>query len=48
MLTYHQPNTFNILREGVKPENRQAFANNVANFVQSEGLDGIDFDWEVS
>jgi chitinase len=29
------------------PANRQNFANNLASFVQNEGLDGIDIDWEV-
>lgn len=30
------------------PANRQTFANNIAKFVQDEGLDGVDIDWEVS
>jgi hypothetical protein len=43
-----QPSSYNILRSGVMPANRQSFARNIANFVQSEGLDGVDIDWEVS
>ncbi|KAH6844618.1 glycoside hydrolase superfamily [Chaetomium sp. MPI-CAGE-AT-0009] len=38
--------TYPIFREGVTPEQRYAFAQNVVNFVVSEGLDGVDFDWE--
>ncbi|KAL4944052.1 hypothetical protein BDV06DRAFT_220629 [Aspergillus oleicola] len=38
--------TYMIFREGVKPENRVAFANNVVDFVNNHGLDGVDFDWE--
>ncbi|KAH7317126.1 hypothetical protein B0I35DRAFT_461621 [Stachybotrys elegans] len=35
-----------IFREGVTPEQRQLFADNVVSFIESEGLDGVDFDWE--
>lgn len=42
-----QPSTYDILREAVKPENRQAFADHVVSFVQNSQLDGVDFDWEV-
>ncbi|KAK4236578.1 hypothetical protein C8A03DRAFT_16799, partial [Achaetomium macrosporum] len=38
--------TYPIFREGVTPEQRYAFAQNVVNFIVSEGLDGVDFDWE--
>lgn len=38
--------TFPIFREGVTPEQRQTFANNVVSFVNDNGLDGVDFDWE--
>ncbi|KAF2167032.1 glycoside hydrolase family 18 protein [Zasmidium cellare ATCC 36951] len=31
---------------GSMPDNRQTFANNLAAFVQNEGIDGIDIDWE--
>lgn len=41
-----EQSSYYIFREGVKPENRQRFADNMVNFVVSEGLDGIDFDWE--
>ncbi|CAK1362346.1 unnamed protein product [Cercospora beticola] len=38
--------SYYIFRQGVLPANRQTFANNMADFVQREGLDGVDFDWE--
>ncbi|KAK3303739.1 glycoside hydrolase superfamily [Chaetomium strumarium] len=38
--------TYPIFREGVTPEQRYAFAQNVVNFIVNEGLDGVDFDWE--
>jgi len=41
------PTTYDIMRRAVKPENLATFATNVAAFVQREGLDGIDVDWEV-
>ena len=40
------PHTYSILRSAVKEENRATFAKNVASFVSSSGLDGVDFDWE--
>ncbi|KAF5245052.1 hypothetical protein FANTH_7522 [Fusarium anthophilum] len=38
--------TYTILREAVKPANREAFANAVVHFVKDHDLDGVDFDWE--
>ncbi|KAJ5364022.1 Peptidoglycan-binding Lysin subgroup [Penicillium cataractarum] len=38
--------TYDILREAMSPANRATFAQNLANFLTSEGIDGIDFDWE--
>lgn len=35
-----------IFRNGVTAANRQTMANNIANFVKSNGLDGINIDWE--
>jgi chitinase len=40
------PSTFPIFRSGVTDANRLSFARNVANFVQSYNLQGVDFDWE--
>lgn len=39
--------TYPIFRQGVTSANRQAFANNVVDFMVKNGLDGLDFDWEV-
>jgi len=41
-----EPETINIFRAGVLEQNREKFATNVANFIKSNGLDGVDFDWE--
>ncbi|KAH8893931.1 glycoside hydrolase, partial [Thozetella sp. PMI_491] len=41
-----EPETYDILRQGMSPSNRNTFAKNVAKFVADEGLDGVDFDWE--
>jgi GH18 family chitinase len=38
--------TYWIFREGVTSANRGTLAQNVANFLTSNGLDGVDFDWE--
>ncbi|KAK5652624.1 hypothetical protein OQA88_10217 [Cercophora sp. LCS_1] len=38
--------TSHIIRHGVRPENRLAFATNVVEFVKKHNLDGVDFDWE--
>lgn len=37
--------TFEVMRKAIL-ENRDTFAANVLKFVQDEGLDGVDFDWE--
>lgn len=41
-----EPETYDILRQAMSPENRDTFGWNVAEFVGNEGLDGVDFDWE--
>jgi hypothetical protein len=38
--------TYDILREAMAPANRAAFAANLAKFLEDEGVDGVDFDWE--
>ena len=39
--------TYQILRQAVSTEaNRETLAKNVVDFVVSNGLDGVDFDWE--
>ncbi|EMD69740.1 glycoside hydrolase family 18 protein [Bipolaris sorokiniana ND90Pr] len=38
--------SYYIFREGVKPENLEVLANNLAKFINDHGLDGIDLDWE--
>ncbi|QGA18027.1 hypothetical protein EYB26_005705 [Talaromyces marneffei] len=40
------PSTFPIFRQGVTSANRVVFATNVADFVQSNNLQGVNFDWE--
>lgn len=40
------PSTYNIFRQGVTAANRLTMARTMANFVISNGLDGIDIDWE--
>ena len=40
------PSTSHIIRNGVKLENRVRFAENVAAFLETYKLDGVDFDWE--
>jgi GH18 family chitinase len=37
-----------IFREGVISANRDTLAQNVADFVSMNGIDGVDFDWEYS
>lgn len=41
-----KPETFNILREAVKPENRGTFSKNIIAFLDEHGLDGVNLDWE--
>ncbi|KAL7960290.1 hypothetical protein V8C34DRAFT_321503 [Trichoderma compactum] len=38
--------TYTTLRQAIKPENREFFANQVADFLKRNKLDGVDFDWE--
>ncbi|KAH7010890.1 glycoside hydrolase superfamily, partial [Microdochium trichocladiopsis] len=42
----NEPGTSHIIRQGVKPANRQTLANNIIKFVLDNDLDGVDFDWE--
>ncbi|KAI9149971.1 Killer toxin subunits alpha/beta [Paramyrothecium foliicola] len=41
-----EPATYHLFRNAVKPENRDKFAEACVDFVVSNGLDGVDFDWE--
>ncbi|KAH8899349.1 glycoside hydrolase [Thozetella sp. PMI_491] len=41
-----EPGTYDILRQAMSPANRVTFAVNILNFLNQEGLDGVDFDWE--
>ncbi|KAK4663433.1 hypothetical protein QC763_608300 [Podospora pseudopauciseta] len=38
--------TYRILRDAVKPANREVFRKNVVDFVNKYNLDGVDLDWE--
>jgi hypothetical protein len=40
-----EPATFNIIRSAII-DHRDTFVDNLAQFVQDEGIDGIDIDWE--
>jgi chitinase len=40
------PLTYMIFRQATAPANRENTANNVVNFLKSNGIDGLDFDWE--
>ncbi|KAJ2559757.1 hypothetical protein EV175_000189 [Coemansia sp. RSA 1933] len=40
------PSTYENLRNMVQPANRATAAKNLVNFMTSNGLDGIDIDWE--
>ncbi|KAH8896256.1 hypothetical protein GQ53DRAFT_713976 [Thozetella sp. PMI_491] len=41
-----EPATYDIIREAMSPANRATFANNIVKFLNDEGVDGVDFDWE--
>lgn len=41
-----EPDTLHRFRDATKAENRLKFAENCIAFLKSEGLDGLDFDWE--
>lgn len=41
-----EPETYQFFRDAVKAENRNTFADACVNFVNTHGLDGVDFDWE--
>lgn len=40
------PDTYTIFRDGVRGGNRHKLSQNIANFVNAHGLDGVDIDWE--
>lgn len=40
------PSTYMIFREGVTAANRLTMATNIANFINDNGLDGVNIDWE--
>ena len=40
------PATYMIFREGVSVANRNLLAQNIVQFITTNGLDGVDFDWE--
>lgn len=40
-----QASTFNIIRDAILT-NGDTFANNIVQFLNDEGLDGVDIDWE--
>ncbi|PVH83223.1 carbohydrate-binding module family 24 protein [Cadophora sp. DSE1049] len=40
-----EPATYNIIRSAIL-NNRDTFANNIAQFVKDENIDGVDIDWE--
>ncbi|SPQ21569.1 e2cb8c7a-6b71-4cba-a482-675fd0a9b2df [Thermothielavioides terrestris] len=40
------PSTYTIFRQGVTSANRLTLAKNIANFIISNNLDGVDIDWE--
>jgi len=40
------PDSAPIFRQGVTADQRATFVNNVVKFLNDNGLDGVDFDWE--
>lgn len=40
------PSTYTIFRDGVTAANRYTMASNIASFVSSHNLDGVNIDWE--
>lgn len=38
--------SYSIFRNAVTEQNRHTFAQNIASFVSSSGIGGVDFDWE--
>lgn len=38
--------TYDKLRQAMSPDNRMTFTQNIINFLNNEGIDGVDFDWE--
>ncbi|KAJ5377911.1 glycoside hydrolase [Penicillium cataractarum] len=38
--------TYMIFRDGVTSANRDTLAQNLADFISTNGIDGVDFDWE--
>jgi chitinase len=40
------PSTYQVLRNAMQPANAGTFATKVVNFLNKNGLDGVDFDWE--
>ncbi|KAK3317910.1 killer toxin alpha/beta [Apodospora peruviana] len=41
-----EPETYDILRQAMSPQNRAKFSASIASFLTKENLDGVDFDWE--
>ncbi|KAL4811649.1 glycoside hydrolase superfamily [Aspergillus spinulosporus] len=41
-----EPETYMILRNGVKPANRLTMATKIANLIKEHDLDGVDINWE--
>ena len=41
-----EPATYDILRKAMNPANRDAFVNAIVSFVDTEGIEGVDIDWE--
>lgn len=40
------PSTYFLFREAVAPANVNTFVSNIVLFIEQNGLDGIDIDWE--